>query len=85
MTNGSSTKLLWGLITGMFLAIMSLIGVAWGDVNGDISDVQDTVKEIQKEYYKIPGLIDDVKELSEQVKVLDRKLDRLRFGEQGEE
>lgn len=85
MTNGSSTKLLWALISGMFLAIMALVSVAWNDVNGDIGEVKESVKEIQKEYYKIPGLINDVEELSEQVEVLDRKLGRLRFTSERED
>ena len=73
--NGISQKVLVGIISSMFLIIMSLIAVAWGDVNADIENVQDTTKQIQAEYYRIAVLESQLTSLSKQVESLDSKLD----------
>ena len=81
--NGVSQRVLLGTISAMFLIIMSLITVAWDDVNTDIKDIRDTTRKIQQEYYRIAVLESQLTGLSIQVESLNSKLDAL-LGELGE-
>ncbi len=80
--NGFSQRILWGVITAMFLMIMALIGTAWKDVNSDIEKLQVTSTKIQTEYYRIGILEAEMKRLSRQVEILDSKIDRLLFDQE---
>lgn len=76
LMNGNSLKVLWGIISIMFVALFALISVAWSDMNGDIAEVKASVKEIQREYYRIQYLERDIAALASKV---DDLLDRSFF------
>lgn len=77
MTNGLSQRILWGVLTAMFLMLMGLMGTAWNDVSSDIEKLQVTTTQIQAEYYRIAILEFEIQQLARQVERLNSKLDKL--------
>ena len=74
-SNGLAQKILGTVVSLMFLIIMSMAGVLWSDLNTDIEAIQIITQGMQKEYYRIAVLENEVKNLSAEVKGMHVKLD----------
>ena len=73
--NGLGQKILGTVVSVMFLIIMSMAGVLWSDFNADIKAIQLTTQALQKEYYRIAVLENEVRNLSDQIAAMHVKLD----------
>ena len=75
--SGSRDKLLYAVISGMFLIMVAMIGAAWSDLRSDVKQVRDVTSRIQREYYKIGSLESEVGRLRGDVRQLTEKVIRL--------